>query len=96
MARKRHQEKNLTFFVCPNEIGHARMAVVVSKKVHKLSVVRHHLARVIRAYFWQSEVRHQSIDVVVLIRRNPKQDKASYLTTGMKTWENDWAWLENA
>ncbi len=85
--------KHLLLFMKPNTFLHARLGIVVSKKVDKRAVVRNRLARVLRADFMTLHARHRSVDVVVVVRANPKQSKADWMQVRSGAWQSDWALL---
>ena len=67
-----HANRLLVMYVTENEQGVNRIGISVSKKVGN-SVVRHHLARLIReGYRLQEEYFHIGYDVVMIARVNSK------------------------
>jgi len=73
---------------------HARLGIVISKKVDKRAVVRNHLARILRADFMTLHIKHQAIDVVVVVRSDPKKSKSDWMQVRNGTWQSDWALLD--
>lgn len=64
--------KYLVMYVRENQTDQNRIGISVSKKVGN-SVVRHHLARLIReAYRLQEELFRRGIDIVIVVRINAK------------------------
>ncbi len=59
----------LQVFRSPNEAGHARLGLVVSKKVAKRAHERNYMKRVIRAWFRCCKDRLPEQDYVVRVRR---------------------------
>lgn len=53
--------------VCPNEAGHARLGIIVSKRHVPLSVQRQRIKRVIREYFRCHKARLDNLDVLVMV-----------------------------
>ena len=72
----------LVMYVKKNQLGRNRIGISVSKKVGN-SVVRHHLARLIRESYRLHEEEFQcGMDVVVIARRRPAR------STGWKRFRN--------
>lgn len=60
--------KYLVMYVYPNHLEKNRLGISVSKKVGN-SVVRHHLARLIReSYRLREEMFHSGLDIVIVVR----------------------------
>ena len=67
-----YANKYLVMYVKENHLEKNRIGISVSKKVGN-SVVRHHLARLIReGYRLQEELFHIGYDVVIIVRVNGK------------------------
>ena len=65
--------KCLVMYIIPNELNKNRIGISVSKKVGK-SVVRHHLARLIRESYRLSEEHFQcGYDIVIIARTGAKE-----------------------
>ena len=61
----------------PNDLGHARLGLVISKKFAKLAVERNQIKRIIRESFRLNASQIPAIDIVVLSRKGVTQlDKA--------------------
>ena len=90
---QRVSASSLIFFIKENKLDHGRLGVVVSKKVHKRSVVRHHLARMVRAFYQSSDWMERSFDIMVVVKFNREMDKASWMQVRRETWQKDWALL---
>jgi len=66
---KRLHDPHLRVVFRPNELGHPRFCVPVSRKVAKRAVVRNRIRRRIREAFWEPlKQMNQGIDLVVLAR----------------------------
>ncbi len=64
--------KYLVMYVIKNQLNSNRVGISVSKKVGN-SVVRHHLARLIReSYRLNEETFIQGVDIVIVVRVNAK------------------------
>ena len=65
--------KLLVMYVCKNESGRDRLGISVSKKVRN-SVVRHHLARLVRgSYRLNEEKFDRGLDMIVIARPSAKE-----------------------
>nr|WP_178633086.1 ribonuclease P protein component [uncultured Mediterraneibacter sp.] len=65
--------KCLVMYIIPNELNKNRIGISVSKKVGN-SVVRHHLARLIRESYRLSEEHFQcGYDIVIIARTGAKE-----------------------
>ena len=63
---KRGQARGLYVWVAPNNLGHVRMGLVVSRKVHKRSTRRNRLRRQLREIIRSTvELRSASIDITI-------------------------------
>ena len=58
----------VVFYLSPNNLGHPRFGIVVSKKVSKKAVVRNRLKRLFREYFRLHKDRFNSKDVVAVVK----------------------------
>lgn len=67
--RKRISAKYLAVHYQPNLIGHARLGLVVGKKVAKRAVDRNYIRRVLREFFriQQHEINH--VDLVIRVQK---------------------------
>jgi ribonuclease P protein component len=52
----------------PNGLGHARLAVVVSRKTSRRAVVRNYIKRAVREYFRRQQHELPALDIVVRAR----------------------------
>jgi len=75
--RKRISARFLAVHYQPNDIGHARLGLVVGKKVAKRAVDRNYMRRVLRELFriQQHEINH--VDLVVRVQK--KFEKEDFL-----------------
>ena len=74
--RKRISGNFLAIHYQPNTLKHARLGLVVGKKVAKLSVDRNYMRRVLREFFRakQHEINH--VDLVIRVQK--KFDKTDF------------------
>lgn len=74
--RKRIATTYLVVHYKPNIINHARLGLVVGKKVAKLAVHRNYMRRVLREFFriQQHEINH--LDLVIRVQK--KFDQSNY------------------
>ncbi|MBR9812884.1 ribonuclease P protein component [bacterium] len=63
---RRLGNRSFGLIVKPNDVGHARLGLAISKKIDKRAVARNRIKRVVRAWFAQTDL--PAIDVVVLGR----------------------------
>ena len=69
---KSFANKCLVMYIIPNELNKNRLGISVSKKVG-ISVVRHHLTRLIReSYRLQEDMFNSGLDIVVIARNTAK------------------------
>jgi len=75
--RKRISAKFLALHYQPNQIGRARLGLVVGKKVAKRAVDRNYMRRVLREFFrmQQHEINH--VDLVIRVQK--KFDKEDFI-----------------
>jgi ribonuclease P protein component len=75
--RKRISAKFLALHYQPNQIGHARLGLVVGKKIAKRAVDRNYMRRVLREFFriHQHEISH--VDLVIRVQK--KFDKEDFI-----------------
>ena len=69
-----------TVLVRPNEIGHARLGLAISKKNIKTAVARNRIKRLIRESFRRHLSLLRSVDIIVLAKRGA--DKKNNQTVG--------------
>lgn len=53
----------------PNNLGHARLGVIVSRKISKRAVDRNYIKRTLREYFRVNQLEFGNLDVVVRVRK---------------------------
>lgn len=63
--RKRIATSFLVLHYQPNQIGHVRMGLVVSKKIARLSVHRNYMRRVLRDLFRHHKSSFASADIII-------------------------------
>jgi ribonuclease P protein component len=75
--RKRISARYLAVHYQPNNTGHARLGLVVGKKIAKRAVDRNYMRRVLREFFriQQHEINH--VDLVVRVQK--KFEKEDFL-----------------
>lgn len=73
--RKRITAKFLAVHYQPNTLGHARLGLVVGKKIAKRAVHRNYMRRVLREFFRTQQHTISAVDLVVRVQRKfEKQD----------------------
>jgi len=82
-ANKIHN-KAFTLLVRKNDLGHARLGLVIAKKNIKQAYRRNYIKRQLREYFRQHVETFQSYDLVLLTRR----DIASLTKTDIIAYRN--------
>jgi ribonuclease P protein component len=63
--RKRIASPTLVLHYQPNQLGHPRMGLVVSKKIARLSVSRNYMRRVLRELFRKNKSNFKAIDFII-------------------------------
>lgn len=73
--RKRISAKYLAVHYQPNQIGNARLGLVVGKKVAKRAVDRNYMRRVLREFFriQQYEINH--VDLVIRVQKKFEKEE---------------------
>ncbi len=73
--RKRITAKFLAVHYQPNSLGHARLGLVVGKKIAKRAVHRNYMRRVLREFFRTQQHKISAVDLVVRVQKKfEKQD----------------------
>ncbi len=73
--RKRITARFLAVHYQPNAIGHARLGLVVGKKIAKRAVHRNYMRRVLREFFRTRQHTISAVDLVVRVQKKfEKQD----------------------
>ena len=67
--RKRISAKFLALHYQPNKIGHARLGLVVGKKVAKRAVDRNYMRRVLREFFRIQQHEINPVDLVIRVQK---------------------------
>lgn len=67
--RKRISAKFLALHYQPNSVGHARLGLVVGKKVAKRAVDRNYMRRVLREFFRIQQHEINPVDLVVRVQK---------------------------
>lgn len=81
------QGRHLQVFISPNVLDHARLGLVVSKRVARQAVKRNYMKRVIREYFRLHTNALSGIDMVVRVKRGfARQDKEAIAQELQKVW----------
>jgi ribonuclease P protein component len=75
--RKRISAKYLVVHYQPNNLQHARLGLVVGKKIAKLSVSRNYMRRVLREFFRLQQDEIRPVDLVVRVQK--KFDKSDFI-----------------
>lgn len=66
--RKRISAKYLALHYQPNQIGHARLGLVVGKKIARRAVDRNYMRRVLRELFRLQQYEIASVDLVIRVQ----------------------------
>lgn len=74
--RKRIAGKFLAIHYQPNTLKHARLGLVVGKKVAKLAVHRNYMRRVLREFFRTQQYEINHVDLVIRVQK--KFDKTDF------------------
>ncbi len=64
----RSSDGDFTVLARANDCGHARLGLVVSKRVDKRAVKRNRLKRIIRESFRQGSIQAAAVDLVVIAK----------------------------
>jgi ribonuclease P protein component len=75
--RKRFSSQYLAIHYQPNTLQHARLGLVVGKKIAKLSVSRNYMRRVLREFFRVNQ--HDICHVDLIIRVQKKFGKVDFI-----------------
>lgn len=67
--RKRISAKFLALHYQPNKIGHARLGLVVGKKIAKRAVDRNYMRRVLREFFRIQQHEINPVDLVIRVQK---------------------------
>lgn len=67
--RRRVSAEHLVIHFRPNQLGHARLGLVTSKKVAKTAVSRNYMRRVLRAFFRTHQSSLPACDLVISVRK---------------------------
>ncbi len=67
--RKRISAKFLALHYQPNQIGRARLGLVVGKKVAKRAVDRNYMRRVLREFFRMQQHEINNVDLVIRVQK---------------------------
>lgn len=66
--RKRISAKYLALHYQPNQVGHARLGLVVGKKIARRAVDRNYMRRVLRELFRLQQYEIASVDLVIRVQ----------------------------
>lgn len=81
-------QRDLLLLYKDNTISHARVGIVVSKRVSTHAVVRNQIKRIIRESFRSNKTLLPGYDIVVIARQSCKQLDKSSLREGLeKLWQ---------
>jgi ribonuclease P protein component len=82
-ARRNLRSRCYLVMSCPNELGHARLGMVVAKRQFKRAVDRNQMRRIIRETFRQYSPNLPALDVVVKVQSAPLQAEATSELAGL-------------
>ena len=78
----------MTVLAVPNQLGHPRLGLAISRKVARTAVARNRIKRVIRESFRHWQDRLGSLDIVVLGRAGVAAQTGKALDEALeKTWK---------
>jgi ribonuclease P protein component len=81
-------QKHLLALFKPNEKTHARIGIMVGKRIAKLAVERNQIKRVIRESFRQHQLPLSGFDIIVIARQQCDSLDKSQLREGIdKLWQ---------
>lgn len=80
----RSSDRMLTILAAPNDQGHPRLGLAISKKNAKRAVDRNRIKRIIRESFRQNQIRLPAIDLVVMAKPQTKSATNSELFTSLE------------
>jgi len=84
----RSVDQRLTVLARPNELGHARLGLAISKRIIKTAVGRNRVKRLVRESFRQHQQSLMGLDIVVLSRNGALQASNPELTSALQThWQ---------
>jgi ribonuclease P protein component len=76
-ARRYHRSRSYLIMSRPNELGHARLGMVVAKRQFRRAVDRNRMRRIIRETFRRHSAELPALDVVVKVQAMPLQGEAA-------------------
>jgi ribonuclease P protein component len=82
-ARRILRSRSYLVMSCPNELGHARLGMVVGKRQFKRAVDRNRMRRIIRETFRLYSPNLPVLDVVVKVNTAPVDDEAASELAGL-------------
>lgn len=84
----RSVDQRLTVLARPNELGHARLGLAISKRIIKTAVGRNRIKRLVRESFRQHQQLLTDLDIVVLSRNGAPQASNPELISALQThWQ---------
>jgi len=84
----RSVDQRLTVLATPNELGHVRLGLAISKRIIKNAVGRNRVKRLVRESFRQHQQSLIGLDIVVLSRNGALQASNAELTSSLQThWQ---------
>ena len=89
--KRRLHGAHFNIHVAPNELGHARIGLAVSRRVSKKAVERNRLKRIIRDSFRRCQHQLGAVDYVVIVKVGAAKP-ASEPNLGLRSeLDNSWA-----
>ena len=71
----------------PNNLGHARLAIQITKKASKLAVIRNNIRRTIREDFKKNLSAYSPFDILILITNKIHSEKFKISDILMQEWK---------
>ena len=92
----RSGDRYFTVLARPNELGHSRLGLAISRKAAKSAVARNRIKRIVRESFRHHQTEMDGFDVVVMGRpQMARHDNAALFTSLQHHWSRLVAWAKS-
>jgi len=92
----RSGDRYFTVLARPNELGHSRLGLAISRKAAKSAVARNRIKRIVRESFRHHQTGLDGLDVVVMGRPQMNgHDNAALFTSLQHHWARLVAWAKS-
>jgi ribonuclease P protein component len=81
------KSQHLVVKYMPNNLGHARIAIQITKKASKLAVIRNNIRRIIREDFKKNLSTYAPFDILILITNKIHSEKPKISDILMQEWK---------